>query len=121
MRQAQAVAVADLAEVTHDPLLASLRQRLRKAHGAPRQGRLDIACVFSREAVAAPVDDCDIAGDTGSSGRSESDGSLNCHGYGSTVTVTASFGMVAAGLAIDQLLAGAAAAHKETPGRPKFP
>jgi tRNA A37 threonylcarbamoyladenosine dehydratase len=33
------------------------------------------------------------------------DGSLNCHGYGSSVTVTASFGMVAAGEAISQLLA----------------
>ena len=100
-RQAHAVAVADLAEVTHDPLLASLRQRLRKAHGAPRQGRLNIACVFSREAVAAPANDFDVAGGT----STDSDGSLNCHGYGSTVTVTASFGMVAAGLAIEQLLA----------------
>jgi tRNA A37 threonylcarbamoyladenosine dehydratase len=28
------------------------------------------------------------------------DGSLNCHGYGSSVAVTATFGMVAAGEAI---------------------
>ena len=33
------------------------------------------------------------------------DGSLNCHGYGSSVTVTATFGLVAAGEAIAQLLA----------------
>ena len=32
------------------------------------------------------------------------DNSLNCHGYGSTVTVTASFGMAAAGETISQLL-----------------
>lgn len=81
----QRVEVADLAEVTHDPLLASLRQRLRR-EGAPRQGRIGLACVFSREPVQRPGgDDCAI------------DGSLNCHGYGSSVTVTATFGLVAAG------------------------
>jgi tRNA A37 threonylcarbamoyladenosine dehydratase len=47
--------------------------------------------VFSREAVAAPAGDaaaCDV------------DGSLNCHGYGSSVAVTAAFGMVAAARAL---------------------
>jgi tRNA A37 threonylcarbamoyladenosine dehydratase len=33
-------------------------------------------------------------------GVCEADGSLNCHGYGSSVTVTASFGMAAAGEAM---------------------
>jgi tRNA A37 threonylcarbamoyladenosine dehydratase len=93
-REAQRVEVADLAETTHDPLLASLRQRLRKEAGASRQGPMGLRCVFSRESVAPPADaDCD------------SDGTLNCHGYGSTVTVTATFGLVAAGEAIAQLLA----------------
>ena len=86
---AQAVDVADLAEVTHDPLLASLRQRLRK-QGAPRTGRIGVQCVFSREAVAAPLNDDSCA----------TDGSLNCAGYGSSVTVTATFGLVAAGEAL---------------------
>ncbi len=89
--QAQAVEVADLAETTHDPLLAGLRQRLRKQAGAARQGRIGLSCVFSREAVRPPQDAaCD-------SGTASGDGSLNCHGYGSTVTVTATFGLVAAG------------------------
>jgi tRNA threonylcarbamoyladenosine dehydratase len=83
---AQAVEVADLAETTHDPLLASLRQRLRK-QGAPRSGRIGLRCVFSREAVAAPLNDDSCA----------TDGTLNCAGYGSSVTVTATFGLVAAG------------------------
>ena len=91
-RLAQRVEVEDLAQVTHDPLLASLRQRLRKEHGAPRQGPMGVRCVFSREAVAPPDASC------------SNDGSLNCHGYGSTVTVTATFGLVAAGEAIAQLL-----------------
>jgi tRNA A37 threonylcarbamoyladenosine dehydratase len=59
---------------------------------------MGVRCVFSRESVAAPADACD------SDGERESDGSLNCHGYGSSVTVTATFGMVAAGEAIAQLL-----------------
>ena len=87
--QPQAVELADLSEVTHDPLLASLRQRLRKqgASLTGRQARIGVRCVFSREAVAAPVNDDGCA----------TDGTLNCAGYGSTVTVTATFGLVAAG------------------------
>ena len=90
-RAAQRVEVADLAEVTHDPLLAALRQRLRKA-GAPRSGAIGVRCVFSREAVLRPdAAGCAIGDDE------PVDGSLNCHGYGSSVAVTATFGMVAAG------------------------
>lgn len=97
-QQPQAVEVADLADATHDPLLASLRQRLRK-QGAPRTGRIGLRCVFSREPVALPAqaDGC------------ATDGTLNCAGYGSTVTVTATFGLVAAGEALrlaQQLRAG---------------
>lgn len=80
----QAVEVSDLAEATHDPLLASLRQRLRQHHGATRRGPIGIPCVYSREAVRQPEQGCDT------------EGNLNCHGYGSSVTVTATFGMVAA-------------------------
>ncbi len=117
-RLAQRVEVDDLADTTHDPLLASLRQRLRKQGLAPRQGRMGLRCVFSREAVASPVAGCDAgdgdgggdgnAGSDGNAGGDGSDGSLNCHGYGSSVTVTATFGMVAAGevLALLQARAG---------------
>jgi tRNA A37 threonylcarbamoyladenosine dehydratase len=35
-----------------------------------------------------------------------SDGSLNCHGYGSLITVTASFGLCAAGLVMDKISQG---------------
>ncbi len=80
----QAVEVSDLADATHDPLLASLRQRLRQHHGAARHGPIGVHCVYSREAVRQPEQACDT------------EGNLNCHGYGSSVTVTATFGMVAA-------------------------
>lgn len=108
-RLAQAVEVADLAEVTHDPLLAQLRYRLRKAHGAARSARMGTACVFSREAVAPPHASCGI--DAG-------DGSLNCHGYGSVVSVTATFGLCAAGWVMNAL-AGSAKAFADPSKRPK--
>lgn len=92
-RLAHAVEIADLSETTHDPLLAQLRYRLRKAHGGARQGRMQVACVFSREPVAPPDASCVLPG--------TSDGTLNCHGYGSMVSVTASFGLAAAGWAMD--------------------
>ena len=88
-RQPHAVQTEDLALVTHDPLLASLRQRLRQHHGAARSGKLGLRCVFSRETVRAPDETGDV------------DGSLNCHGYGSSVGVTATFGLVAASLALE--------------------
>jgi len=101
-RLAHQVDVDDLAGTTHDPLLAQLRYRLRKFHGAPKEGRtIGVPCVFSREAVAPPDASCAIEGD----------GSLNCHGYGSVVTVTATFGQCAAGWLLDQLAA------KKVPGR----
>jgi tRNA A37 threonylcarbamoyladenosine dehydratase len=40
-------------------------------------------------------------------------GDLSCHGYGSTVTVTATFGMVAASALIEQALARKAAPEEE--------
>ena len=96
-RRAERIEVGDLAEVTHDPLLAQLRYRLRKEHGAARQGTMQLACVFSREPVAPPDPSCGLDG---------GDGSLNCHGFGSVVSVTASFGMTAAGWALNTLAEG---------------
>lgn len=104
-RHAQDVETGDLAEVTHDPLLAQLRQRLRKNHGAARQGRMGLTCVFSREPVAPPDVSCDLG---------EGDGTLNCHGYGSVVSVTATFGLCAAGIALDALAKGTSKKSKQS-------
>jgi len=92
-QQAHWVDINDLALATHDPLLAQLRYRLRKSHAAPRNKKIGIACVYSREAVQRPQ----------AAGGGAIDSSLNCHGYGSLVTVTATFGQCAAGWVINQL------------------
>ena len=93
-RHAHLVDIDDLALCTHDPLLAQVRNRLRKEHGAPREGKkIGVACVFSREPVSPPDPSCAVEGD----------GTLNCHGYGSVVSVTATFGQCAAGWILDRI------------------
>ena len=93
--------VADLAHVTHDPLLASLRARLRKQHGftaAPtKQGAktkaMGVACVFVAQAVAKPVTDAREVSASSLQG-------LSCAGYGSVMHMTASMGIRAAAQAL---------------------
>ena len=104
-RQAHKVDVDDLAHTTHDPLLAQLRYQMRKHHRAPREGKkIGVTCVFSREAVAPPDASCNIQGD----------GTLNCHGYGSVVAVTATFGQCAAGWVLDKLATASRLDSKKT-------
>ncbi len=91
----QHMQIDDLALATHDPLLAALRQRLRKSGDAPRSGSIGVRCVFSREPVRLPEQ---------AACASDVEANLNCHGYGSGVMVTANFGFVAAGDVIQQLL-----------------
>lgn len=89
--QAHRVAVDDLSLITHDPLLAQVRQRLRKA-GAPAAGRrMGWSYVYSSEPVVRPQegDSCDAT--------------LNCSGYGSMVSVTATFGLCAAGWVMEKI------------------
>lgn len=104
-RQAHKVDIDDLALATHDPLLAQLRYRLRKEHSAARQGKIGVNCVFSRESVMQS---------TISDQTSQTDSNLNCHGYGSVVSVTATFGICAAGWLIDKIACQAFAKSVET-------
>ena len=108
-RHAHKVEIEDLSLTTHDPLLAQLRYRLRKEQGAARQGKIGVNCVFSRESVMQPV----AANSVKSSqlvddvepdlNDARSDGGLNCHGYGSVVSVTSTFGICAAGWLLDKI------------------
>jgi tRNA A37 threonylcarbamoyladenosine dehydratase len=61
-----------------------------------RTGVMGVSCVFSREAVVRPEAVCDAG--------QASDGTLNCHGYGSSIMVTASFGLAAAAEVLRPLL-----------------
>jgi tRNA threonylcarbamoyladenosine dehydratase len=83
------IEVSDLSKATHDAMLAKIRSKLRAEHGFEKDPKrsMHIQVVFSREPRLGA-----------------SEGGLSCSGYGSTVTVTASFGFVAASELIKQLL-----------------
>jgi tRNA A37 threonylcarbamoyladenosine dehydratase len=101
--QPQAVRVGDLSQVTHDPLLARLRRELRRTLARTPQQALGIACVYSQEPVRASQL-CDV--------NDKTTHDLNCHGYGSFVGVTATFGLVAASCAIEHIIRGKTTINK---------
>ena len=111
-RLAHQVDIEDLSAVTHDPLLAQIRSRLRKDYEVARTGKMNVMCVFSREPITKPLVaggaselSSHIAGNESLSTLlpAQSDGSLNCHGYGSVVTITSTFGMCAAGWVLNKI------------------
>jgi len=94
---------ADLSQVSHDKLLAKVRNLLRRDYGFAKAdtgknkpAKFGIQCVYSDEEVIMPDRVCE-ANDTAITG-------LNCAGYGSSVCVTAPFGFAAAGLLIREVL-----------------
>ena len=98
-RKAEDITIADLSACTHDPLMAELRYQLRKHHGAAKAGKnIGLACVYSPEPMHIPASLLDAAG-----GVPRAIAGLNCSGYGSLVTVTASCGMAAAGWMLNKL------------------
>lgn len=113
------VQVVDLSETTQDPLLARVRTGLRRDHFFPagqlksasvgrsagkgassKKTRFGIQAVYSTEAVKRPIQDGESCAPFDPMGGAP----LACAGYGSLVTVTAVFGMVASGLLIDRAL-----------------
>ncbi|MCB1918104.1 MAG: tRNA threonylcarbamoyladenosine dehydratase [Rhodocyclaceae bacterium] len=91
------IQLADLARTVQDPLLSRLRARLRREHGYPRdcRRRFGVDAVFSSEPPTAATAACTPAAGAG----------LSCAGYGSSVAVTAAFGLQAAGWAMNRLIA----------------
>ncbi|WP_142804736.1 MULTISPECIES: tRNA threonylcarbamoyladenosine dehydratase [Tepidiphilus] len=76
--------VADLAHTVQDPLLAKTRASLRREYGFPRgRGRFGIPAVFSPEPMRRDAQ-CDARA------------GLACAGYGSSMMMTATMGLIAA-------------------------
>jgi tRNA A37 threonylcarbamoyladenosine dehydratase len=85
----------DLALTRGDALLASVRARLRREHGFPREAgrRFGVVALYSREVPgAAPPAACAPGAP------------LACAGYGSAVTVTGTMGFAAAAWVIDAIV-----------------
>jgi tRNA threonylcarbamoyladenosine dehydratase len=101
------IEVRDLSRTEQEPLLKRVRKLLRTNYGFPRgaKNKFHVDAVFSMEPLSLPDNDptCAIDGDEqgGVTG-------LNCAGFGSSVVVTASFGMIAAAHLLRKL-AGASA------------
>lgn len=103
------IEVRDLCRTEQEPLLAKVRKRLRAEHGFPRgtKNKFGIDAVFSTEPLRSPEPAFDgeqaaltlATGDQNAAGIS----GLNCAGFGSTVVVTAAFGLVAAAHVLRQL------------------
>ena len=99
------IAVRDLARTEQEPLLKRVRKLLRNQYNFPRgeKSKFHVDAVFSMEPLLYPEGepgcslDADQRGITG----------INCAGFGSSVVVTASFGMVAAAHVLRQLADGA--------------
>ncbi len=96
------IEICDLARTVQDPLASKVRALLRKVYGFPRDTnkKFGVDCVFSPEQVVQPApggENCAVD-ERGPQG-------LNCAGYGSVVTVTASFGMAAAARILARLSA----------------
>lgn len=85
------ITLADLSRSEQDPLLSKTRKQLRQEYGFSQnpKRRFAVPCVYSLEQARRPRNEgesCDSGG--GISG-------LNCAGFGSSVAVTATFGLVA--------------------------
>ena len=96
------VQLADLARTTEDPLLAKVRARLRREHGFPREPgkKFGVDCVYSTESLTYP------SAEGGACYERPEDAhlhGLNCAGFGSSVCVTATFGLRAAAHVLNRL------------------
>ncbi|MGA0809485.1 MAG: tRNA threonylcarbamoyladenosine dehydratase [Burkholderiaceae bacterium] len=94
----------DLSNASHDPLLARLRNELRRALAAKRRpsSRLNVQVVYSQEPTRRPIEP---EGELLQAPAGLSPGGfLACAGYGSSMAVTASMGMAAAAYAMECLV-----------------
>jgi tRNA A37 threonylcarbamoyladenosine dehydratase len=104
------VEVRDLARTEQEPLLKKVRKILRARYGFAKgeKNKYHIDAVFSMEPLRYP--------DSGEACEVDADSvtGLNCAGFGSSMVVTATFGMVAAGHVLRKM---AEAANDVTAGQ----
>lgn len=110
-RDATRIRVADLSVSGGDPLMHSLRRKLRREHGFPnvpmkcKPASMGINAVFSDESQVFPDGDGGVSCERG--GDMVAGPQLGCDaGYGSVAHVTGSFGMIAAGVVLEYLSTG---------------
>lgn len=107
------IEVRDLCRTEQEPLLAKVRKRLRAEYGFPRgtKNKFGIDAVFSTEPLRMP--DTEAACALDAEGNQSGVTGLNCAGFGSSMAVTASFGLVAAAKVLRKLADCAAAKNAD--------
>lgn len=92
----------DLSSTEYDPLLAKVRRLLRKEYGFPKELRrkFGIEAISSGEPVKMPAANRTCSTEPEEIGLE----GLNCAGLGSSVCLTATFGLVAASRALEALI-----------------
>ena len=97
------IKVDDLSRTYNDPLAAKVRRQLRDEYGFSRNSKrtFGVECVFSSQQQVYPKEDGTVSHEKpGIHGVS-----LDCRfGYGTSSTVTATFGFVAAARAINKIM-----------------
>lgn len=96
------IQVADLSRTTQDPLLAKIRNLLRREYGFSRnpKRRFGVEAVYSTEQLTYPAADGEVCHQKPGNGPVR----LDCAtGFGAACPVTATFGMVAASRLINRI------------------
>lgn len=89
------IRVADLSKTEQDPMLAKIRTELRnKGMCKKPKDKFGITCIYSIDNPFSAAKACDSI---------NASAGLRCGGYGSAVTVTATFGMVASAEVLKKL------------------
>lgn len=112
------IRLTDLYKTQHDPLLAKTRKLLRRDYGFPKnpKRRFDVPCVYSDEQQVYPDSNgevCSAKPEGGPAGHG-----LHCGGFGSAMTVTATFAMVATAHVLKRLSAGVVKTARAIPATP---
>jgi len=89
------IKIADLSLTHGDRLTAKIRHDVKKALQLKESQKVGIDVIFTDEVMKKPEEACEV---------DESLTGLHCGGYGSSVMVTATFGFMAASVALKKLL-----------------
>jgi len=97
------VQVGDLSKTIQDPLAAKVRYELRRHYGFSKnsQRRFGVSCVYSTEQLRYPQSDGSVCAQ-----KPVAEGAMRmdcANGFGASVMVTATFGMVAAACLLNKM------------------
>ena len=98
------IQLADLSRTVHDPVLAKVRYLLRRRYGFPREPKkkFGVEAIFSTEPLTYPAGGGKVCQEKPAMTRLDG---LGCAGFGSSVCVTATFGLVAVSRVLHRLAA----------------